>query len=203
MIQATQRKALVLVINQALKLDPAARQRLQKLSGKRLRIECVEPPVDLIIAIDADSIALLPVDEQAVDSHLRGTLSAFVKLISSEDRAAGIINSDVQLRGSSQLLIELQAIFEQLDLDWEYQLAQMLGDLPAHLIGKLHRESRHWLKQGQPLFMRHLQEFILEEARLSPRLAELESFIAEVQSLRQRSERLEARIQRLHNKPTT
>ena len=192
-----QLKALEAVVNQAIRLDPLTAQRLQKLAGKRFHIECTDPAADVLIAINEQAITLLPPDGKPVTSHLTGDLTAFVKLMSADDKAAALINADLRLQGDSQLLIELEEILSYIELDWEYQLAQHIGDLPAHLLGKLGRGSFNWLKQTQPIFMRHLQEYILEEARLSPTKQEIDRFISDLQALNEQVERLEARIERL------
>lgn len=194
---AQQIQALEVVINQAIKLDPLTQQRLQKLAGKRFRITSTEPAADLIVAIEEHVISLHTPDEKPVTSHLTGDLSAFIKLISADDKAAALINADVRLQGDSQLLIELQEILAHINLDWEYHLAQHVGDIPAHLIGQIGRGSVSWLKYTQPVFMRHLKEYILEEARLAPTKSEIDIFITGIQNLDEQVERLEARINRI------
>lgn len=199
-----QLQALSTLINQALALDSLARQRLQQLAGKRLRLECTEPAMDVLVTVSRQGeISLSAADEQPVNAHLSGPLSAFMQLLASEDKASAMINSGLHLNGNSQLLLELEAALRQTDLDWEYQLARLIGDLPAHLLGKISRHGQQWLSSNRPVFLRHLQEFIQEEARLTPDRQEIDQFIDEVQQLRLRSERLEARIQRLLQEKNT
>lgn len=195
-----QLKAIEAIINQAIKLDPLARQRLEKLAGKRFRIESTEPVADVLIEIDEQTISIIPPDDQPVTSHLTGDLSAFTKLMSADDKAAALINADLRLQGDSQLLIELQEILSHMEFDWEYHLAQHIGDLPAHMIGKVGRNSANWIKHTQPVFMRHLKEYILEEAKLSPSKSELDGFITMIQNLDEQVERLEAKINRIKNR---
>lgn len=188
---------LARLVNQALGLDPLSRQRLQHLAGKRLRVECTEPALDVLIAVEADGIRLSAPDDEPVTTHLRGDLSAFAGLLSAEDKAAALINADVRLKGDSQPLIDLQHILAHLELDWEYHLAKIIGDMPAHLLGRVSRESIGWLRKTQPVFLRHLQEFIQHEAQLAPTPLEMDYFVNEVMALQERSERLQAKLQRL------
>lgn len=198
MNRSAQLTALAGLINQALALDNLSQQRLIQLANKKLRIECTDPVIRVDIAItDNGTIELYPSNNDAVNAHLSGPLSAFIQLLASDDKASAMINSGLQLKGNSQLLLELEAILHKTDLDWEYHLSRLVGDLPAHLIGRLGRHSQQWLGKTGPVFMRHLQEFVLEEAQLSPRRDEVEHFIDEVQKLKLRTERLEARLLRL------
>lgn len=199
-----QLRALSLLINQALSLDNQSQQRLQVLSEQYLRLECTKPAIDALVAIDSQGkIQLSEADETPVNAHLRGPLSSFMRIFADDDKASAMINSGLQLKGNSQLLLELAEILQSIDLDWEYHLAQIIGDLPAHLLGRISRQSTQWLSQTRPIFMRHLQEFVLEEAQLSPRRDELEQFIEQVQQLQLRSERLEAKIKRLQQGRST
>ena len=192
-----QLKALELLINQALRLDPSTQQQLQRLTNKSILIECTDPAVKVVITLGNDFIELQSFQDQKITSHLTGNLAAFSELLTAEDKVAALINGNLRLQGDSHLLMELQKILLNLDLDWEYQLAKLIGDLPAHWLGKLSRDTYNWLKATQPVFMRHLQEFIIEEAKLSPTKQEMEQFITEVQDTLQRVERLEARLVRL------
>ncbi|NRB37038.1 MAG: SCP2 sterol-binding domain-containing protein [Pseudomonadales bacterium] len=209
LVNQAQLNVLQLLINKALKLDPLAQQRLNALAQKSLRIQCNEPDIDIVILVENESITLhvselyLNNDEtekKSVTCHLSGNLSAYSKLLSEDDKAAALINSDLRLQGDSSLLMELEKIVSQVELDWEYHLAKLIGDLPAHFIGKRGRQSWYFLRATQPIFMRHLQEFILEEAQLCPNKLEMEQFIESVQSIEERSDRLQARIQRLQKR---
>ena len=192
--------ALEAIVNRALRLDPLAQQRLESLAGKSIRLECTDPAVDVIIAVANGTIHLSVFDaEQPLEttSHLCGDLTAFTRLLTAEDKAAEMINADLRLHGDSGLLIELQEILSNVEIDWEFHLARLVGDLPAHMLGKIGRDGWQWMKNTQPVFWRHLQEYVLEEARLSPNQAELDNFVDQVQALDERVERLQARLQRL------
>jgi ubiquinone biosynthesis protein UbiJ len=190
-------KALETLVNQALKLDPFAREQLQRLAGKAIRIECTEPLIEVVIGVEADLLHIEPFGSQKITSHLTGNLAAFSELVTADDKVAALINGNLRLQGDSQLLMDLQKILQGIELDWEFQLAKLIGDLPAHWLGKFSRDTANWLRTTQPVFMRHLQEFIVEEAQLSPTRQELEEFISGVQTTVEKVERLEARLARL------
>lgn len=196
-----QLKALEKLVNQALVLDPAAREQLQLLAGKSVHIECTEPILHVVIGITDNGILLDPYEQQIVSSHLTGDLSAFTELLGAQDKVATLINGNLRLQGDSQLLMNVQKILQGIELDWEFHLAKIIGDLPAHWLGKLSRDSIAWLRSTQPVFMRHLQEFILEEAQLSPTRMEIEQFIDAIQSLVEKTERIEARLGRIKLHP--
>ena len=192
-------QAVSTLLNRALALDTVSVQRLKTLANQSLHIECTEPTFDIALFIDSEGeIQLETVDQYAsYSTHIRGTLSAFLHLSQSEDKASAMMASGLYLSGNSLLLQELSEIFQAADIDIEWFLSHKIGDVPAHFIAEMGRKGQQWLSEKQPLFKRHLQEFVLEETQLVPRHEEIEAFINQVQTIKQRTERLEAKIRRL------
>lgn len=192
-------QALSGLLNRTLALDSIATQQLKKLARQSLHVECLEPSFELALLIDdKGAIQCKSIDpEHHYSTHIRGTLSAFLQLAQSDDKASAMMSSGLYLSGNSQLLQDLSDIFQSADIDIEWLLSNKIGDIPAHFIGQAGRKSQQWLSEKQPLFKRHLQEFVLEETQLVPRHEEIEAFIEQVQEIKQRSERLEVKIKRL------
>ena len=107
------------------------------------------------------------------------------------------MNGKLKVSGDSALLLGLEKALSALDLDWEQRLATLVGDVPAHQVGRFARSSAEFGRRARGSFERHLEEFIHEEARLAPPRAEVEDFFADVRALANRVARLEAGIRRL------
>ena len=75
-----------------------------------------------------------------------------------------------------------------------------LGDVAGHQLAQLLRGAYGWGRQASTGLGRQLEEFIHEEARLSPPRLELEDFYRDVQQLGLRVERLQSRTQRLRKR---
>jgi ubiquinone biosynthesis protein UbiJ len=73
----------------------------------------------------------------------------------------------------------------------------VLGDVAAHQLGRAARGSARWGRRAHDALLRHVEEFIHEEARLAPPRLEVEDFLADLRATAQRGERLEAGIRRL------
>lgn len=206
MSNATFAKQLVIlqgIINKAIALDEKSSHRLQLLAGKSLRIECTQPAFDCIIYIESQHIVLSTVfssdkddilKKPAVTTHIQGSLSAFFEIAAASDKASALINADVRLIGDSQLLIDLQQALNFIDLDWEYQLAKLVGDVPAHAMGDFGRTTVNHLGRLKPVLLRHLQEFIQQETRTAPLQAELDNWQSELIQARQQVDRLGAKV---------
>src|SRR5690606_6076340 len=97
-------------------------------------------------------------------------------------------------------LIELQGIIAALDMDWEAPLVDALGDVAGHQLAEVLRHAFAWGKQASASLARQLDEFIHEEARLSPPRLELEDFYRDAQELTLHVDCLHSRTERLRQR---
>ncbi len=135
-----------------------------------------------------------------VTTSMRGVASDFAELATARDPTAALINGRIELEGDSAPLIELQGIIGALEIDWEAPLVDALGDVAGHQLAQLLRAAYGWSRQASTGLERQLEEFIHEEARLSPPRLELEDFYRDVHQLGLQVERLQSRTQRLRKR---
>ncbi|MDP5063071.1 MAG: SCP2 sterol-binding domain-containing protein [Haliea sp.] len=192
--------ALEAALNSALALDPAGQQQLGRLAGSTFAIECTAPKVNVYLQPAADKTRLLGYYDGPVTTRVRGAAADFAELAGASDPAAALINGNVALQGDSAPLIELQRIIGQLDLDWEAPLVTVLGDVAGHQLAEFLRSSFNAGNAVSGSLRRQLDEFIHEEARLTPPRLEVEDFYTDLQSLQQRVDRLQSRLDRLRKR---
>jgi len=186
--------------NRALLLANEARSDLGELDGCVFALDCTNPEVEVFIQPLQGELRLLGMYEGEVTTRVRGSASDFTALATSADPASSLINGALELEGESAPLIELQHIISRLDLDWEAPLVNTLGDIAGHQLAQLLRSGFSWGQQAGINLGRQLDEFIHEEARLSPPRLELEDFYTDVQDLALRVDRLETRMARLRRR---
>ena len=189
--------ALERAINAALALDPFSKQKIAALAGQSIELRCTVPPWRLFIIPTPLGLELKTWDESKTSCMVSGAASDFVAVIAATDKPSALVNGGLSIQGDSTVLIELGRTLSVLDLDWESRLALLLGDIPAHQIGRLLRGSTRWGRGAGNSLLRHIEEFIHEEARLAPPRAEIEDFFADTRALAQDASRLEARLRRL------
>ncbi len=183
-------------VNRALALAPEGAQQLSLLSGHIFAIHCTAPELEVQIHILEQGIRLTRFNEGEVTTTVTGSASDFTELAGSADPTATLINGGLALEGDSAALIELQKITSQLEVDWEAPLVTTLGDVAGHRLAQLLRGTLSWGREAVDSFARQLDEFIHEEARLSPPRLELEDFYTDIRTLEQKVERLESRSAR-------
>jgi ubiquinone biosynthesis protein UbiJ len=184
-------------INAALRLSPHSAPALAALAGRVIALECTQPPVQVFInSNEQGALELRGVYEGDVATRVRGSAGDFAELARAEDPAAALINGGIRLEGSSAALLDMQAVFAGVDIDWEAPLVDSLGDVAGHQLAQMLRGAFSWSQHANASLRRQLSEFAIEEARLTPPAAALEDFYREVGSLAQRGERLEKQLQK-------
>ena len=185
-------------LNQTIALTPTSHQELEALSGTLLGIDITSLDLTLFIdIISGTEIALLAHCERRPDAFVRGTVEDFAALVASDDPAATLINSGIELEGSSTKLITLQQIVSKMDVDWEAPLVDALGDVMGHQLAQALRAMFRWSESTRASLKRQLSEYLLEEGKLTPPKAELEHFYDSVQSLSLRVERAQSQVAKL------
>ncbi|GAB3284905.1 ubiquinone biosynthesis accessory factor UbiJ [Parahaliea aestuarii] len=192
--------ALEGVINRALALDSRSGEQLGRLEGCVFSLDCTSPPFRAFLLPGVDGVALAGHWDGKVTTAVRGEASDFAELATASDPTATLINGNLTLEGDSAPLIELQKILAGLDLDWEAPLVDTLGDVAGHQLAEAFRGLFSFGRMAHKSLERQLNEFIHEEARLSPPRLELEDFYHDVGALAERSERLEAKLARLRSR---
>lgn len=190
-------------LNALLARDPAAPARLQALAGQRLLIRFERPDLHLVIHYNAQGLDLLrgdEVEESEVDAVVElcpETLSAWLSGSSLERL---MFEGRLSVRGRIHLLEATRELLTDLDLDWENELARLLGPLPAHSLAEgLRRIARFGLRAHDEL-MQDVSEYVFEEARLLPGRQQRDILRDHLTELEIATDRLEARLKRLHQR---
>lgn len=185
-------------LNQAILLAPTSHESLTELNGTLLGIEIVSLELTLYLELIAGpGVRLLSHCEDKPDAFVRGSIEDFTALIASDDPAATLINSGIELQGSSGSLIRLQQVISRMDIDWEAPLVERLGDVTGHQLAESLRRLFRWGEGARKSLKRQLSEYLLEEGRLTPPKLELEHFFEGVQTLSMQVERAQIKVEKL------
>jgi ubiquinone biosynthesis protein UbiJ len=190
-------------INAVIGLDPQAAERLARLHGKVIRIELSGTPISLHVVPGHDGrLQLLGQIEAAPDATLSGSPIDLLRASDAERGVDELFAGRVRFKGDTGLAQRFSQILAGLDIDWEEQLAQLIGDIPAHELGRMARASRTESQRLRASGRETLSDYLTEEARLLPHRFEAEDFLGDVDTLRDDVARLEARVarlERMHN----
>ena len=190
------------LINAALTKDPASKQALTKLEGQVLLVESALPPLTIAIEPTATGIQLHDNWDGNVAVTINGTLIAMAAIAVNAKESISFSGTGVNVSGNLDTLHQLNKIMGDVDIDWEGALAEIIGDIPAHLIAKGIRNSAVIRKDIVTRASSGLVEVAQEEFNLTPSKNEFETIIPDIRQLSADADRLAARVKRLYQKIT-
>ena len=188
------------LINAALTKDPASKQALTKLEGQVLLVESTLPPLTIAIEPTATGIQLHDNWDGNVTVTINGTLIAMAAIAVNAKESISFSGTGVNVSGNLDTLHQLNKIMGDVDIDWEGALAEIIGDIPAHLIAKGIRNSAVIRKDIVTRASSGLVEVAQEEFNLTPSKNEFEAMIPDIRQLSADAYRLAARVKRLYQK---
>ncbi|MBU2885586.1 SCP2 sterol-binding domain-containing protein [Gilvimarinus agarilyticus] len=183
------------ITHKALAYDPASRQRLAAMQGQCLAIHCTAPALTLFI-LPGETLKLAQFYDGPVSCALHGSANDLLKVAAASD-AHSLYGTGVSLEGSPQLLADLQAIFQTLDVDWEMWLADTIGTLPAHFIAQRFRQAMQWSRDRAQSAAHLGAEYVREESGAGLSRTEFDLFADDVNQTRLALDRLQARVDQL------
>ncbi|MFB1487479.1 MULTISPECIES: SCP2 domain-containing protein [unclassified Thiocapsa] len=193
--------AVLAVVEQALNgyiaLDPEGAAAFAALEGRIIAIELKGFGTRVTIIPSDRRLQLFGAYDAEPDCLIRGTPLALARMGMAERKETQIIQGEVEILGDTSLAQAFNRAIAGLDVDWEEQLARLIGDPFAHQVGNQARAAAQWARKTSESLTADLQEYLQEEARLTPTRYEVEAYLAQVDILRDDVARAEARIERL------
>jgi len=202
---ATLRQAALLAmeraLNQALSWDPASRDALGKSLARPVVVNVTQPAMSFCLIADDQAIRVQHLCGEDPSLTIDGTLLGLMALALG-DRTP-LQQGRVTMDGDATVAGRLQSILETLELDWEGALAGVIGDIPAHFLARQLRRSLQWGRDAHVRLGEIVEEYLHEESPSLPGRNETEAFFEDIADLRLATDRLAARIDRLHSQNTT
>lgn len=198
LLQTTLLLPLEAMLNGMLALDAASRSRLAALEGRTLSVYCTQPALALHLSIRNGSLCLSPLFEGSASATLRGPAGGLLRLLLQGDTPASLAPFGVELQGSTAFMQDLQHLLRDIDIDWEFHLSRLIGDLPvAALAGSLDAGLK---VAGRTVAAArdNVADYLSYEAGLLPERSAVASFRSGVLDLQLQLDRLQARIDQLN-----
>lgn len=179
------------LLNHLLAQEDWARQRLKPYSTQTVHIE--GGPVRLTMTVD-ELGAFRPGQEDEV-AAVTITLPSDAPFRMLSDPSS--IFGAARITGAASFAETLAFIFRNLRWDYEADLAEIVGDIPAHRLSRLLAEGAAWQRSALKRLGLNAAEFATEESGLVTSSRDLTRFGQDVDQLRDDVARLEKRISRL------
>jgi ubiquinone biosynthesis protein UbiJ len=184
-------------INAVLALEPEGARRLAPIQGRVLLVDLIGFGTRIYVVPGEAGLLLYGAYDAPPDCTVRGTPAALLRMALSEHREDAVFEGAIEINGENGVAQTLGEVVKGLDIDWEELLAKLVGDTLAHRIGLQARAGSRWAQRTGDTLTQDLREYLQEESRVLPGNAELDGFLADVDTLRDDVERLAARVERL------
>ena len=199
-LNTTAISGLETAINTALKYDPGTVRDLSELENQVLLIDCSMPSMRIAIETSQQKIILHNNWDGEAAVTIQGTLIAMAKMAANTSDASSFANSGVQLSGNLETLHKLHKILSKLNIDWEGGLADLVGDVPAHIIGSAMRQSAQASRESLQRASFALVEIAQEEFEIIPSKNSFKHFKQDVRQMAADTDRIMARLAALNEK---
>ena len=173
------------LINRYIHLDHRTNHKLEKLDGKIVVIYFKEFDKSLYITFVKNRIKLSNNALNPVDLTLKASFFTFINLISNPH------SGGLDAIGDISLAQELRMLFSSLEIDWEEQLSNILGDVLAHKIGNLSKSIHQWGVGTISALQNNATDYLQTEKDLLPCDEELTNLYLDIDNLRMDTDRLE------------
>ncbi|TAN05615.1 MAG: sterol-binding protein [Rhodanobacteraceae bacterium] len=193
--------ALTLGLNRLLALDPDAETAVTRLEGRRLGVHLAGPEIAFSIAARHGTLQIEPPpgarDDGVNDFEVNATPGALLAMVLGRADGAAHPAGKVEIAGDAELAHRVQQLARDYKPDFEAAFAAVFGDIAGTAIARALHDAARWTGESA----RHLRDdtvdWLRDEARLTVPQAEMNMFLDGVDGLRERTERLAARLARL------
>lgn len=154
--------------------------------------------------LEKGRIRLLSTEAELLDiqitASITGNVGQLLPLILEKRDNRPLSNPALAITGDASFIQELHASLSSLDIDWEDYLAPLLGNLITNELSHISNDIRNWSKQASVNMRRNVNEYLTEEERIFPKKEQLDDFSEELDYLKIRIDRINAKASILDQK---
>lgn len=193
---------LTRALNKALVYAPAARSRLTAIGVQTWRLHIEDLALGLDLYSDGTQLHIHSPDDTAPDADIRGHSRDFLTLLQSTDKTATLASLPIRIEGSTRSFMQLQALADDLDIDWEAWLGDLIGDLPAHQLAGAGRRVGEQVSTTARSFQRATERYVIREKRWLVTRPEADALLQDIHGLRRRLDKLSGQVRSLKTAST-
>ncbi|MEO7326177.1 MAG: SCP2 sterol-binding domain-containing protein [Dokdonella sp.] len=190
-------RVLEAALNRLVALDPDTQARIAALDGRAITLDFKGALPAMRIAVAGDRLGIGPAF--AGDSALRvaATPGSLLSLALARGKDGALPPGRVEIAGDAELARRLEQLATRFAPDFDEAFARVFGDVLGFQVARAVRGGLAWSRASARAFAQDTAEFLSEEGCDLVAKAELESFLDDVDALRERADRLDARVRRV------
>lgn len=190
-------RALEAALNRAVALDDETQQRLKALNGRAIAIDFSGVGVAMRIAVENDRLQVGPAFAADADLKLRASPASFLAMAFRHGESTALPAGKVEISGDAELARRIEKLVRNFQPDIEEAFTRVFGDVIGYQIAQAFKRAFDWSRESAKNLLQDSADFLRDESRDLVAPAEMEQFLDEVDTLRDDTDRLEARIARV------
>lgn len=190
-------RALEAALNRAVALDDETQQRLKALNGRAIAIDFSGVGVAMRIAVENDRLQVGPAFAADADLKLRASPASFLAMAFRRGESTALPAGKVEISGDAELARRIEKLVRNFQPDIEEAFTRVFGDVIGYQIAQAFKRAFDWSRESAKNLLQDSADFLRDESRDLVAPAEMEQFLDEVDTLRDDTDRLEARIARV------
>lgn len=193
-------RGLEATVNRVLSLDPETLDALRALDDRSITIAFKGSALAMRIAVDSGQLRVGPAfagDSQLRVSATPGSLLAMAAARLRGDADAALPPGQVEISGDADLARRIERLASRFEPDFDEAFARAFGDVIGFQLARGFRGALAGVGKSTSRLLRTSVEYLVEESRDLVARPELEQFFDEVDALRERADRLAARVRRI------
>lgn len=198
-LRAMAGRALQSGLNRLLTLDAATQQRVATLEGRALSVIFDGTPLSLRISVGEGRLQVGPMRDAAGNDELQVGMSpgGLLGLVAARFSDQPLPPGRVRISGDAGLARELEQLMGRFQPDTDELFARLFGDVIGHQLARAFAGALRWSRDSARALGEDVVSHVRDDRRDVVAAAEVEIFCDEVDELRERSDRLAARMARL------
>jgi ubiquinone biosynthesis protein UbiJ len=167
------------------------------LEGRCLGITVQAPvPITIFVSVQQGALRLEHGTARDADATVTGAPLALLAL-AGRDAAQRLRNGSVRVEGDGEIVESFHGLLLAARPDLEEEMSRLVGDVAAHQLGNLARAATGWGRSTAATFAANVAEYLQEESRDLVTRIEADEFSAGCDELRERADRMAARLDRI------
>lgn len=195
MLQQILTSSLALLINKVLSLNTEPLD-LKRLEEKTLTIILSELNFPISFTISHNKVLVYGLTESA-DCTVKTSIKTLQQLKAEQQLTELIKQNKLDLTGDMKVAQQFMQLAENLNIDWQSELANHIGDIPTHKLMQLGKHVSSKLHFAGKQIQADASEYIVHEQRLVVTRNQIEHFTQQVNQVSQHFDELSTRLNAL------
>jgi ubiquinone biosynthesis protein UbiJ len=186
------------LLNRNISESTPARELCATLSGTVVAVRVRDTALAAYFVVHDDALNVVASSSEDPDVVITGSIITLARMAGQSGEAA-IRDGSLDLTGDAEAASQFQQLLSFAKPDIEEELSGIVGDVAAHRLGEMARSVGRWGRGARSTMGANIREYLQEESRDAPSRYEVDKFSAEVSTLRDDVDRVEARLKRLRD----